>query len=162
MDYQNKYLKYKFKYSKLKNQTGGYISNVTSAVFYNNEIYLIQEQSGEWNLPGGEINPGEDHRTASVREFIEETGGFDLDKFTSNLSNEYRKKFIKEFVYHRHTKIFLYYLEVYSKKPEIKFIKTKDNDETIDGKWFNIFDLPSPIKYPDSMSRVILKYINDK
>ena len=67
MDYKEKYLKYKNKYINLKNQIGGGISNVATALFFNDTIYLVQENNDEWNLPGGEINHGETPYKASIR-----------------------------------------------------------------------------------------------
>ena len=162
MDYKEKYLKYKNKYINLKNQIGGKISNVATALFFNDTIYLVQENNGVWNLPGGGINHGETPYKASIREFYEETGGFDLNLWTNVLDDKYKKAVIKELNYGRkaHTKIFLYYLDkAYADKPDITFNK---NNETKDGKWFPIDQLPNKIRYQNSMEAVITKYIKDK
>lgn len=29
---------------------------MATALFFNDTIYLVQENNGEWNLPGGEID----------------------------------------------------------------------------------------------------------
>jgi 8-oxo-dGTP pyrophosphatase MutT (NUDIX family) len=162
MDYKNLYLKYKFKYVNLKEQIGGRISNVGTALFFKDTIYLVKENNGKWNLPGGKIDAGETDYQASIREFYEETGGFHLDIWTSELHEPLRNKVINELLYgqsHKHTKIFLYYLDkAYSDKPDINF---NINRETTDGQWFNIYDLPN-IRFQESMTAVISQYINDK
>ena len=38
------------------------------------KIILVQAPNGAWFLPGGEIEEGENHRTALERELIEELG----------------------------------------------------------------------------------------
>jgi 8-oxo-dGTP pyrophosphatase MutT (NUDIX family) len=160
--YYKKYLKYKIKYLNLQNQIGGRISNVAIALFFKDTVYLVQEKNGEWNLPGGKINEGETESQASIREFDEETGGFRLDTWTNQLTDEYKRIVINELEYGRtpHTKIFLYYLEkVYANKPNIIF---KQNSETINGDWFNIKHLPDKIKFRPSMNQVIRKYNREK
>jgi len=161
MDYKNLYLKYKFKYVNLKEQIGGRISNVGTALFFNNKIYLVKENNGEWNLPGGGIDAGETDYKASIREFYEETGGFRLDEWTNELRGPLRDLVIKELLYgrSRHTKIFLYYLDkVYDDKPNII---VKKNTETTDGQWFDINQLPDNIRFENSMKAVIKKYKED-
>lgn len=37
-------------------------------------VLLLLNERGEWDLPGGRPDPGEDHRAALVREVLEETG----------------------------------------------------------------------------------------
>lgn len=36
--------------------------------------YWSQKDAGVWSIPKGELSEGEDHRTAAIREFSEETG----------------------------------------------------------------------------------------
>jgi len=177
MDNKNLYLKYKNKYTNLKNQIGGGIKNVVSALFFKDTVYLVQENNGQWNLPGGGINKGEDYKTASFREFKEETGGFLLDEWICNILDnnnkpvsfrEFKeetggflldewicnildnnnKPVIKKYIYKTHTKILLYYLIKTFDKPNIIF---KKNNETINGQWFNIEQLPDKIRFPKSM-----------
>jgi 8-oxo-dGTP pyrophosphatase MutT (NUDIX family) len=155
MDNKNLYLKYKNKYTNLKNQIGGGIKNVVSALFFKDTVYLVQENNGQWNLPGGGINKGEDYKTASFREFKEETGGFLLDEWIHNILDDNNKPIIKEYIYKEHTKILLYYLIKTFEKPNIIF---KKNKETVDGHWFNIEQLPDKIRFPKSMDKVIEKY----
>jgi ADP-ribose pyrophosphatase YjhB (NUDIX family) len=155
MDNKNLYLKYKNKYTNLQNQIGGGIKNVVSALFFKDTVYLVQENNGQWNLPGGGINKGEDYKTASFREFKEETGGFLLDEWIRNILDNNNKPVIKEYIYKEHTKILLYYLIKTFEKPNIIF---KKNKETVDGHWFNIEQLPDKIRFPKSMDKVIEKY----
>jgi 8-oxo-dGTP pyrophosphatase MutT (NUDIX family) len=161
MDYKNLYLKYKFKYVNLKEQIGGRISNVGTALFFKDTIYLVKENNGKWNLPSGRIEAGETDYQASIRKFYEETGGFRLDIWTSELHEPLRDLVINKLLYgqSQHTKIFLYYLDkAYGDKPDINF---NINDETTDGQWFNIYDLPN-IRFQESMTAIISQYINDK
>jgi hypothetical protein len=51
--YYKKYLKYKIKYLNLQSQIGGGISNVATALFFNDTIYLVKENNGEWNKSWG-------------------------------------------------------------------------------------------------------------
>ncbi|MFN4014068.1 MAG: NUDIX hydrolase [Reyranella sp.] len=37
-------------------------------------VLLLLNERGEWDLPGGRPDPGEDHRVTLVREVLEETG----------------------------------------------------------------------------------------
>ena len=54
---------------------------------YNNNIFLVQQKDGSWNIPGGHIDSGENSFQAAFREFKEETDFKDedfivLDKIT--------------------------------------------------------------------------------
>ena len=45
----------------------------------NNEVFIAKRQknqfmAGYWELPGGKVEPGEDHLSAIKRELFEETG----------------------------------------------------------------------------------------
>lgn len=86
MEYYSKYLKYKNKYSSLKNLNmsvvnpiyniiGGSIKNVAIAVFVGKKILLVRDsKTGELMLPGGKIDDRERAWTAVKREWEEETG----------------------------------------------------------------------------------------
>ncbi len=41
---------------------------------YKQEVIIVQAPNGAYFLPGGEIEPGEDHRQAIDREMLEEVG----------------------------------------------------------------------------------------
>ncbi len=143
--YRQKYLKYKNKYLQLKLQLGGEFKNACVALFYNNQIYLVQEKDGRWNIPGGGIKTGENSFQAAFREFKEETGGFDLKRWAD--STNPRRKF-EVYEYHGHTKIWWH---VSSENPRIKF---KSNNETIADQWAPINNLPH-LKFPASIKSLI-------
>lgn len=147
MDYRLKYLKYKNKYLHLKIQSGGGATNACIALFYNNYIYLVKEKSGKWNTPGGGIKLArrETSVTAAFREFKEETGGFDLLAW----ANSHPLKTFYCYNYHGHTDIFWY---ISSTDPKIHF---KRNNETTDGQWYHINNLPTNLRFPNSIKAII-------
>lgn len=146
MDYESKYLKYKNKYLNQKEiQIGGKFKNACIALFYNNHIFLVQQRDGKWNIPGGHIDPGENSFQAAFREFNEETGGFNLKKWTN--SSKPRKEF-NCYEYHGHTKIWWY---VTKEDPQIIF---NINKETVAGQWFPVNSLPN-LRFPQSIQEII-------
>jgi 8-oxo-dGTP pyrophosphatase MutT (NUDIX family) len=48
--------------------------SVKGVVLHDGAVLLLLNERGEWDLPGGRPEPGEDHRTALRREVREETG----------------------------------------------------------------------------------------
>src|SRR5262245_13156533 len=48
--------------------------SVKGVVIYEGRVLLLLNERGEWDLPGGRPDPGEDHRAALRREVREETG----------------------------------------------------------------------------------------
>ena len=48
--------------------------SVKAVVLHQGRVLLLANERGEWDLPGGRPEAGEDHRTALVREVQEETG----------------------------------------------------------------------------------------
>ena len=50
--------------------------SIKGVVIHDDCVLLLLNERGEWDLPGGRPDPGEDHRTALVREVREETGLF--------------------------------------------------------------------------------------
>ena len=145
MDFKHKYLKYKNKYLHLQNQfSGGGVKNACIALLYDNKIYLVKNKRDKWNIPGGGIDKGEISLDAAFREFYEETGGFDLKKW-ANLTKP-RKEF-SVFCYNTHTDIWWH---ISSILPNIQF---KTNNEMIDGKWYDINNLPphNDLRFPDSI-----------
>lgn len=122
--------------------------NACIALFFENTVYLVQEKSGHWNFPGG-ILKERDALKGAFREFQEETGNekgfnlFNLEKWARDTGNI----FTPHYVYHSngvgppHTTIFYC---ICKSKPVFTFRK---NDETIDGKWFSMYNLPQPLRH---------------
>ena len=48
--------------------------SVKGVVIHDGHALLLLNERGEWDLPGGRPDPGEDHRAALKREVREETG----------------------------------------------------------------------------------------
>lgn len=48
--------------------------SVKGVLFQEGRVLLLLNERGEWDLPGGRPDSGEDHRTALTREVREETG----------------------------------------------------------------------------------------
>lgn len=54
--------------------SSNYPTSIKGVVLHRGRVLLLLNGRGEWDLPGGRPDPGEDHRTALVREVLEETG----------------------------------------------------------------------------------------
>jgi 8-oxo-dGTP pyrophosphatase MutT (NUDIX family) len=48
--------------------------SVKGVLIHRDRVLLLLNERGEWDLPGGRPDPGEDHRAALEREVREETG----------------------------------------------------------------------------------------
>ncbi len=48
--------------------------SIKGVVLHQGRVLLLANERGEWDLPGGRPDPGEDHRATLVREVREETG----------------------------------------------------------------------------------------
>lgn len=48
--------------------------SLKGVLIHDGRVLLLLNERGEWDLPGGRPDPGEDHRAALVREVLEETG----------------------------------------------------------------------------------------
>jgi len=48
--------------------------SIKGIVIVDGRVLLLLNERGEWDLPGGRPDPGEDYRTALAREVREETG----------------------------------------------------------------------------------------
>jgi 8-oxo-dGTP diphosphatase len=48
--------------------------SIKGVVLHQGRVLLLRNERDEWDLPGGRPDPGEDHRTALIREVREEAG----------------------------------------------------------------------------------------
>jgi 8-oxo-dGTP diphosphatase len=48
--------------------------SIKGILIHDGSVLLLRNERGEWELPGGRPDPGEDHRVALKRELWEETG----------------------------------------------------------------------------------------
>lgn len=51
-----------------------YPVSIKGVLIHDGRVLLLLNERGEWDLPGGRPDPGEDHRAALVREVREEAG----------------------------------------------------------------------------------------
>src|SRR6478609_9344019 len=51
-----------------------YPTSIKGVVIHDGCVLLLLNERGEWDLPGGRLDPGEDHRAALIREVREEAG----------------------------------------------------------------------------------------
>jgi 8-oxo-dGTP pyrophosphatase MutT (NUDIX family) len=56
------------------NESMNHPLSVKGVLIHDGRVLLLLNERGEWDLPGGRPDPGEDHRTALKREVKEETG----------------------------------------------------------------------------------------
>src|SRR5476651_641653 len=52
----------------------GHPVSIKGVLIHDGRVLLLLNERGEWDLPGGRPDPGEDHRTALKREVREEAG----------------------------------------------------------------------------------------
>ena len=52
--------------------------SIKGVLVHNGRVLLLLNERGEWDLPGGRPDPGEDHRAALKRE-VREEAGFDVE-----------------------------------------------------------------------------------
>ena len=51
-----------------------YTLSIKGVLIHDGRVLLLLNERGEWDLPGGRPDPGENHRATLVREMREETG----------------------------------------------------------------------------------------
>ncbi|HSW37844.1 MAG TPA: NUDIX domain-containing protein [Candidatus Saccharimonadales bacterium] len=59
------------------------------------QVLVVSQHGTSWSLPKGTLEPGEDHKTAALREFEEETGITDVT-FIKELGTYERYKIAKD------------------------------------------------------------------
>jgi ADP-ribose pyrophosphatase YjhB (NUDIX family) len=143
------------------------ITNACIALFYNNQVYLIKEKPNRkngvvaewWNFPGGQIDPGESAKNSAFREFGEETGqlkgGFNLEQWALTTGNVFEQYDYARPGRPKHTSIFWCVCTV---QPIFQFRK---NDETTQGLWCDVDNLPSPLKF-ESITELIRNLTSKK
>ncbi len=127
---------YEIKYNKRKKINT--IKNSCIALFYIDQnqlyIYLVQLKNNFWDIPGGKINRNKNENSfnSALREFQEETG--------FHLRNLKSKIYFESIIWGSppHTRIYYY---ISNSKNNINFT-FQSNNETKDGKWFNVMYLP--------------------
>jgi 8-oxo-dGTP diphosphatase len=55
-------------------RVSGHPISIKGVVIHDGRVLLLLNERGEWDLPGGRPDPGEDHRAALKREVREEAG----------------------------------------------------------------------------------------
>jgi 8-oxo-dGTP pyrophosphatase MutT (NUDIX family) len=60
--------------SVIRRAFGDFALSIKGVVIHDNHVLLLRNQRGEWELPGGRPESGEDHQGALEREIREETG----------------------------------------------------------------------------------------
>jgi mutator protein MutT len=103
--------------------------------------------AGEWSLPGGKLDWGENFEEGARREVKEETG-LDIDEpeliSVHNCMNE-----------HAHFMTVGFVVKSYKGKPQVM-----EPDEITEWKWFDFKDLPQPRYFPSFM--VIENFLKKK
>jgi 8-oxo-dGTP pyrophosphatase MutT (NUDIX family) len=136
--------------------------NACIALFFEKTVYLIQEKDESWNFPGGKLKPREDALEGAFREFQEEIGNnegsnlFNLKKWARDTGNIFTPHYVhhsNDVVGRPHTTIFYC---ICKSKPVFTF---RRNNETINGNWFDVYNLPQPLKYR-SISELTQKVSN--
>jgi 8-oxo-dGTP diphosphatase len=108
--------------------------SIKGVVIDDGRVLLLLNERGEWDLPGGRPDPGEDHRAALVRE-VREEAGYDVE--VGALLDEH----VFEVIPQRFVRIVAYVCALRGGDPtlshehhEIRWVALGDLGETIDGR----------------------------
>ncbi|TAJ39050.1 MAG: NUDIX hydrolase [Reyranella sp.] len=108
--------------------------SIKGVVIDDGRVLLLLNERGEWDLPGGRPDPGEDHRAALVRE-VREEAGYDVE--AGALLDEH----LFEVIPQRFVRIVAYACALRGGDPalshehhEIRWVALGDLGEMIDGK----------------------------
>jgi 8-oxo-dGTP diphosphatase len=111
-----------------------YPISIKGVVIDDGRVLLLLNERGEWDLPGGRPDPGEDHRAALVRE-VREEAGYDVE--VGALLEEH----VFEVIPQRFVRIVAYACGLRGGDPalshehhEIRWVALGDLGEMIDGK----------------------------
>ena len=116
-------------------KTDSYPLSVKAVVLHQGRVLLLANERGEWDLPGGRPDVGEDHRAALTREMREETG---LDVEVGELVDEH----LFEVLPQRFVRIVSYACELNGSTEatlshehlDVRWVRLDELDETIDGR----------------------------
>ena len=126
-----------------------YPTSIKGVVIHDGCVLLLLNERGEWDLPGGRPDPGEDHRAALVREVREEAG---LSVEVGALVDEH----LFEVLPRRFVRIVAYACQLVGGRDvvlshehlETRWVTIADLDDTIDGH-------PLPKGYLGAIRQVI-------
>lgn len=114
--------------------------SIKGVVIDDGRVLLLLNERGEWDLPGGRPDPGEDHRSALVRE-VKEEAGYDVE--VGALVDEH----LFEVIPQRFVRIVAYACALRGGDPalsqehhEIRWVAVAEIGERIDGR-------PLPVGY---------------
>ncbi|WP_201199345.1 NUDIX domain-containing protein [Pseudomonas sp. S37] len=102
------------------------------------KILLVRKEAPEWSLPGGKIDPGENHLEAAQRELSEET--------TLPLTDA---RFLAHHVFETEEH-YLYQMSVSDS------LQPRPSDEIVECRWFKVDELATANVKPTNIELLIL------
>lgn len=108
--------------------------SIKGVVLHRGRVLLLLNERGEWDLPGGRPDSGEDHRAALVRE-VKEEAGYDVEV------GAFLDEHLFEVIPQRFVRIVAYACDLSGGDPtlshehrEIRWVALADLGATIDGR----------------------------
>lgn len=77
-----------------------FVIHVSVLIDNNDEILMVQEEYGQWNLPGGHLNFGEELLAGAIREVREETGLLVQPDYIIGIYTGFNENHYLNFVFH--------------------------------------------------------------